>query len=118
MDTRARILVATDFSRSSEAAIDHAVALARKLEAELLIAHVVPFTVAGDLAPPSVSEDALVTARQTLERTVAGVMATGVAARGYVRLGETVLGLLQWIEELAPTLVVVGETGAVRLKLP
>jgi len=111
MDTRTRILVATDFSRSSEAALDHAVGLARKLGAEVAIAHVVPLAPAGEIAPPPVGVDLLAPARESLERIVSAVLAAGVPARGYVRLGETVLGLLEWIDELEPALVVVGSHG-------
>jgi nucleotide-binding universal stress UspA family protein len=111
METRPRILVATDFSRSSEAALDHAVGLARKLNAEVAVAHVVPLAPAGEIAPPPVGVDLLAPARESLERIVSSVRATGVPARGYVRLGETVLALLAWIDELEPALVVVGSHG-------
>jgi nucleotide-binding universal stress UspA family protein len=94
MTRRARILLATDFSRASEAAFREALELARTSRSPLIIAHVleppIPFAPEGYVLPQTYDElDAIVRSdaekrmRALLERVHRkGVRAKGILLRG------------------------------------
>jgi nucleotide-binding universal stress UspA family protein len=108
-----RILLATDFSPSSELALTQAARLAESLGAGLDLVHVhqivvmpVPDTI---LAPPDDSA-ALAEAGRLLHELAARVGAR-VPVQVHLRTNEPVAGVLQLIGEIHPDLVVVGSHG-------
>ena len=110
MESKPRILVAVDFTESSDLAVAEARVLARKLKARIDFAHV---------SPPLVSPSEVMTrepadmrdaewARDHLAALAKRTTAEGIEAEPHLRVGTVVMGLLDAIEQLRPTLVVVG----------
>ena len=107
------ILVAIDFSEGSLRALDEAVRLAPALDADLMLVHVIttPVVIAGDAAQALPIGAWLEQARTDLTTLAVRVRDAQVLARTEVRIGATLSELLAAIEELRPSLVVVGSHG-------
>jgi len=74
--TATKILVATDFSRASDLALDYALVLARRSDAQLYLAHILPTGRPGhpEALPAAPLADA---AWQAAERTLAAILVSG-----------------------------------------
>ena len=95
-----------DLSARHEAAID----FARRLDASIDIVHVcsrVPFEAGTDATAPAYVEDA----RHELALLGARAEAAGLKTATHLRQESVVFGLLQAIEELQPSVVVLGSHG-------
>jgi len=108
------ILLATDFSSSSEAALPHALALARRYDARLLVAHVIRPDL-FEMVPQDHSDAVRVSARRHAEEQIARLQVSG-RLRGVphqVLVGEGPLWsvLSHDIDEHEVDLVVVGTHG-------
>jgi nucleotide-binding universal stress UspA family protein len=103
-----RILVATDFSLCSLAALEYAEELARRFRAELLVLHAENQPLAG-AEMPELTHQAV---ERELARAVQQLRADGLDARGLLRPGAP----LEEIPEAARTerasLIVMGHMGA------
>ncbi len=113
-----RILVPTDFSRSSTNALTYAIAFAEKFAAEVILLHVVqdlalfvPEAVAP--APPVVPpiEQFRAAARTALQRAIAGVQRPGIAIRPEVVEGTPCEEIIRLAREREVDLVVMGTHG-------
>jgi nucleotide-binding universal stress UspA family protein len=91
------VLCATDFSGVADLGLTHALRLARRMSAELLIVHV---ATRHDEA-----------AALALERLRGEVESNGVPCQAWLLHGAVVPTLLQLVEETGPELVVVGSHG-------
>lgn len=94
------IIAATDFSLSSLGALEHAAALARRLDAELLLLHAQG---GPDRMHPA--------AQPELERTVERLRNDGVRARSLLRPGPAHQEILETAERERASLVVMGTHG-------
>jgi nucleotide-binding universal stress UspA family protein len=102
-----RILVATDFSLCSLSALEYAEALARRLDAELLLLHAEGLPVAG-------SEEADLThaaAERELGRTAQRLGNNHLKARSLLRLGAPAEEILKAAETERASLIVMGTHG-------
>jgi nucleotide-binding universal stress UspA family protein len=117
MDTQ-KILVAVDFTDSSDLAVGEARRLARQLNATIAFVHVAPLppsspselvsrdpSALGDLSEP----------RARLTALVAACEREGIAAEPHLCVGSVVMGILDLIERLAPIMVVAGSHGKGRI---
>jgi nucleotide-binding universal stress UspA family protein len=109
------ILVPVDFGEPSDCALDAAIELARRFDAQLTLAHVyeIPaYVYAGityataDLFGPI--EDA---AREYLDKTLREVQKKLPGAKAVLRRGPAAMEILATIEELHPDMVVIGTHG-------
>lgn len=106
------ILVAVDFEEGSEAALRKAETLARDLGASLALVHVarIPFYVYPDLDPKlaaNLRDEIAVAAKKSLIR-----LSEQVGAKRWVlREGEPSEQILEVVEELRPSMVVMGTHG-------
>lgn len=116
-----KILVGTDFSDSSAAALHQAIKLAERLPAQLHLAHISPLhgpvgrsaalAVPTDLGldvPPEFAEAH--EARRQLERLRA-LIGADIEVELHLRIGHTVPELLALVRELRPELLIVGSHG-------
>lgn len=74
--TMRNILLATDFSHSSDAALAHAASIARRYDAKMFLAHVIRPD-AYQLVPPEVTAVALEQTRRYAEQQMAGLLISG-----------------------------------------
>jgi nucleotide-binding universal stress UspA family protein len=121
-----RILVGTDFSSESDVALAHAVRIARRLEAQLLLAHAgtVLEPTAAALAPESAAlaeyqriiAEHDVENRTRLQALVAEVRAQGLKAEEHLIDGFADTALRDAAEKLDADLVVIGTHGRTGLK--
>jgi nucleotide-binding universal stress UspA family protein len=121
-----RILVGTDFSPESEIALAHAVRIARRLDARLLLAHAGTLIepTAAALAPESVAlieyqkivAEHEVESRARLGELVSGVQAQGLVAEEHLIDGFADTALRDAAESLDVDLVVIGTHGRTGLK--
>jgi nucleotide-binding universal stress UspA family protein len=108
------ILLATDFSPASEAALNHAMAIAGHYSSKLYIAHVIgqEFT---DLQPPELTttrlEHAEVLAQQKMEQLVGAARRRGVQGQALIGQGAVWNALLDMIRQNGIDLAVVGTHG-------
>jgi nucleotide-binding universal stress UspA family protein len=104
------ILVATDYSRGSEHALETAVALATRFAARLAVLHVVED---GAWAYPSfpMPRDLRDAAAKHLLETVAGLRARMLDASGFLRQGLAPDEICAAARDLHATLVVIGSQG-------
>ena len=109
-----RILLATDFSPGSMAALPYAVALARRFHSKLYLAHVVA-TEAYSLVPMSARDSALENVRAHAETQMAGVRSmtvlTGITHEVLVDHGDVWPMLSAMIEKQGIDLLVIGTHG-------
>lgn len=108
-----RIMVGVDFSHNSDRALQHAVALAKKLEGTLLLCYV------GE-PPPTVMVPEQLVERQIdyagfYEQQLRGLrdekLPQGVPCETFLVLGDPVREMLELIDRQKPDLVVVGSHG-------
>ncbi len=105
-----KILVAVDFGATSLLAMETALDFARRLDASLEIVHVcprVPFEAETNATAPAYIEDA----QRELSLLGARAEAAGLKAATHLRQESVVFGLLEAIDELQPTLIVLGSHG-------
>jgi len=109
-----RILLATDFSPSSMAALPYAVAMARRFEAKLYLAYVIPAE-AYSLVPLSERDPALENMKAHAAEQMAGLRAmsllSGIAHEVLIDHGEIWPMLSEMVEKHAVDLVVIGTNG-------
>jgi universal stress protein A len=115
-----RIVCATDFSDTAEAAWEVACGLAQVHGSELTLVHVFPdLPPSPDVAVPSVLavwEEQRRWVEQELDRRVADAEARGVRARAVLTMGPPADGLLEATREAHGDLVVVGTHGRTGLE--
>ncbi len=113
-----RILVPTDFSKSSDNALTYAVAFAEKFAASLHLLHVVQdlalfipeaIMAAPPLAPPV--EQFLAAARAALDRAIQGLSRPGLTIRPEVAEGVPAEEILRLARERDVDLIVMGTHG-------
>ena len=110
------LLVATDFSDRSRAALNYAVDLARALAAEIDLLHVVPPPPKTEMvidaylgrALPAVSEELISTAQRRLESLLANLPHEGVRVRTLVEAGDPAATIVRIASELPSDLVLIG----------
>jgi nucleotide-binding universal stress UspA family protein len=122
-----RILVPTDFGKSSENALSYAVAFARKFGAEVLLVHVVqdlsafiPEAIFATPPPVPPVEQFIAAARAAVERVVGGLAADGVTLHAEVGVGPPADEIVRLAKEKEVDLVVMGthgHTGLTRMML-
>lgn len=102
------LLVATDFSAAADRALDHAIDLARRHDASLVLVHA-----ACCLEEPSDSpaEEWRVTGTDELERRVRQLQAFGLTVRGACGLGSPAKLILDEAERAEADLIFVGAHG-------
>ena len=111
-----RILVATDFSPRSQAALRYAMGLARALSAELDLLHVIPPPARTELvigaylgrALPAVDTQLLGAARTRLEGMLAEVSHEGVRTTLLVEPGDPAATVVRMATEIPSDLIVLG----------
>jgi universal stress protein A len=112
-----KILVPVDFSECSQGALDEAIELARKFDAELHLLHCYPIHPVGPAAPydvmlpPSIEQTIQESARGLLaewERKVAG---RGVKARKHLSPGAPASEISELAHALGVDLIVMGTRG-------
>ena len=108
----ARILVATDFSETSDRALEHALALARTCNSRIFLTHVIPvdLMMAPELAEAS-REQMHKAAREGMERTLAGGRFFGVPHEEIIEEGALWPSIEALIRKHDIDLVVVGTHG-------
>ena len=108
----ARILVATDFSETSDRALEHALALARSYNSRIFLTHVIPvdLMMAPELAEAS-REQMHKAAREGMERTLAGGRFFGVPHEEIIEEGALGPSIEALIGKHDIDLVVVGTHG-------
>jgi len=115
-----RIVCATDFSDTAEAAWAVACGLAAVHRAELTLVHVFPdLPPSPDVAVPSVMEvweEQRRWVSQELERRVADSVARGLRSRAVLKMGPAAAGLVEAVNEVGGDLVVVGTHGRTGLE--
>jgi universal stress protein A len=115
-----RIVCATDFSDTAEAAWEMACGLAGVHRAELTLVHVFPdLPPSPDVAVPSVMEvweEQRRWVSQELERRVADAVARGLRSRAVLKMGPAAAGLVEAVNEVGGDLVVVGTHGRTGLE--
>ncbi len=111
-----KILLPTDFSPSSLAALDMASDLAQHFHAQLVLVHVIPFfptTTMPDFVPEtSFLLEARTRAEQLLTKSHAALVAKGIKATFSVEVGDDVAGnIMEVIEREQIDLVVISTHG-------
>jgi nucleotide-binding universal stress UspA family protein len=111
-----RILVATDFSETSDAALDYAIALAKELGAKVTLAHVYDLPVYGFPNGAMVASAEMATAIMTgAQEGVAAACAkrsgAGVPLDAVVRQGQAFEEVHRIAEEVGADLIVIGTHG-------
>lgn len=109
-----RILVASDFSQSSEKALLHAIAIARHFDATLYLTHIVSalgFVLAGPDATLAASEAALRDVRRLEDRLSASGILTGVNHEIVIREGDIWEQIQEVVKDENIDLIVVGTHG-------
>lgn len=112
-----RILCATDFSDTAEAAWETACELARVHRAELVLVHVftgLPMYSYAELPGPTVQkvwEEQRQWVEQTLDERVAAATARGLTARGVLKIGAAATEIPETATEEHADLIVVGTHG-------
>lgn len=103
------ILVAIDYGRESDCALDQAIELAARLNAGLEIAHVVPPP--PPPLPPEADTPEVQAGSERLAQAAEKARQKGLIAVTHLRMDTVVFSLLELIEERKPLLVVVGSHG-------
>jgi len=113
-----RILVPTDFSKSSSNALTYAGAFAEKFGAELYLIHVVqdlslfiPEAVLVGPVPAPPAEQFLAAARTALERAIQGLSFPGVTIHSEVLEGSAFDAIIRFAREKDIDLIVMGTHG-------
>lgn len=114
MDTLQRILVATDFSEHSDKAVRYGAAMAKKLEAELHLLHVVqptPVMYEEGMYFPTDADEQLEAAAQQQLQTLEVAGSEGVAIVRQVVRGAPFVEILRYAKDQSVNLIVVGTHG-------
>lgn len=117
LDDLQLILVPTDFSETSAAAVAAAVALARKFGAAIEVLHVdldpvLVLPPPGDVITlPFAVESGLAGAAEKLEQTVAAVRAQDVACTGASESGRTHAAIVDHAVKIGAGMIVMGSHG-------
>ena len=113
-----RILFPTDFSELSQAAEKSACELADRFGAELHVLHVLhdlfltmPQTAAALLIPPNALEDVINFAEAEIQKVPSAAWASGKKVVRVVRIGTTHDTIVQYANENAIDLIVIGTHG-------
>jgi nucleotide-binding universal stress UspA family protein len=108
-----RFVVGVDFSPSSARAVDEAVRMARRMGARIDFVHICPLPPSAPELPLDVSGfDA---AQKSLADLKAATLRAGVPAETHLGVGSATFGLLDFINRLSPSLVLVGSHGRTAL---
>ena len=115
------MLVATDFSASSDVALDRAVDLARGLGAEIEVLHVHKVTTTSvpptlDMVPIPPSSKEVAAGEEALADRVARVRAAGLPCEGESRFGKPEDEIVRRAVERSARLIVLGSHGASTLR--
>lgn len=110
------ILVPTDFGEPSEAALDHAVELARVFGAEIVVMHayeipIIGFPDGAMVATAELTARILEGAQIGLDNQIASRKGSGVVLRGLVKQGDAPRMVNEAVEELGAGMVVMGTHG-------
>lgn len=113
---RIKILHPTDFSEGAEQARDEAIRLARALDAEVVLVHVLSQTPLYAEGLSGVQIDRIYEAQRTwaeesMRGRVAETLAAGVPARGLLRVGVPAQEVVRAAEEERVDLIVLGTHG-------
>jgi nucleotide-binding universal stress UspA family protein len=105
-----RILLPTDGSETAQAAVDHALSLAERYDADIHVVHVI------DTHRYDTSIDSLVAplrraGEQYVERATAATAGEGVDVTTAIEMGRPGRALLEYIDERDVDLVVMGTSG-------
>ena len=109
-----KILLATDFSPASEAALPYALTIARHYGSELFIAHVIPPEFADLIAPewaPTIRQEARRFAQQNMERFLSAGREWGVSCQPLIGEGAIWDVLQDMIQQNGLDLIVLGTHG-------
>jgi len=109
-----KILLATDFSPASEAALPHALTIARHYGSELFIAHVISPEIADLIAPeraPAVHQEAQRVAQQNMERFLSAGRQRGISCQPLIGEGAIWEVLQGMIQQNGVDLIVLGTHG-------
>jgi universal stress protein A len=113
-----RILVPTDFGKSSENALTYGLAFAQKFGAEVWLLHVVQdlalfYPEAVFVTPPPAPpvEQFIAAARATLERVVKGLNVHGVTVHSEIGVGPPYDEIVRFAKEKDIDLIVMGTHG-------
>lgn len=107
-----RVLIPTDFSLCSLAALEYAQDLAQSVQAELIVMHVEGLP----LTPADVVELTLGAGEREVSRVVEQLRAEHVRARGVVRAGAPVEEILEVADHEKVSLIVAGTHGRTGFK--
>src|SRR5690606_29378095 len=122
-----RILVPTDFSKPAQNAIDVAVDVAKRANAQIILLHVVEeasgttFNITGEVNLSGGWEDKLFTmklierSKKQMAKVFEDVKATGVKVKQELRVGTAFHGMRDIITEQKVDLVVMGTAGRTKL---
>jgi nucleotide-binding universal stress UspA family protein len=110
------ILVATDFSRAANRALDEAIALARALDARIEVLHVhriltSPLPPAMEIAQVGPSPKAVAEAEAALADQVARVRGAGIACEGESRFGQLWEEITNRAIEISARFIAIGSHG-------
>ena len=115
-----RIVCATDFSDTAEAAWEVACDLAAVHRAEVTLVHVFPdLPPSPEIAVPSVVEvweEQRRWVSQEVDRRVADAAARGLRSRAVVKMGPAAPGLVEAVTDVSADLLVVGTHGRTGLE--
>ncbi len=123
-----KILVPTDFSKPAKLATDVAIAIAKKVKAQIVLLHVLEqptsksFNVTGEAISGDSSEEKLFTlmlikkAKNEFAKIIQETESEGVKVVGQLRLGNPFHGMRTMITELDVDLVVMGTSGRTQLE--
>jgi nucleotide-binding universal stress UspA family protein len=123
-----KILVPTDFSKPAQIAIDVAVDIARKANAQLILLHVIEeasgtsFNITGEVDASGGWEDKLFTmklierSKKQMAKLFEDVKSTGVKVKNELRVGTAFHGMRDIITEQKVDLVVMGTAGRTKME--
>jgi nucleotide-binding universal stress UspA family protein len=123
-----KILVPTDFSKPAKLATDVAIAIAKKVKAQVVLLHILEqptsksFNVTGEVVSGDSWEDKLFTikliekAKKEFAKITQDAESEGVKVSGQLRLGNPFHGMRTVITELDVDLVVMGTSGRTQLE--
>ena len=113
MEKRSEILVAVDFTECADAAFEAALGMGSRLDAGLLLVHVIEPLAASpwELVSHVVADGRMREARDALGKLLERARARGIAARTQIHVGPAAHMLLAEIDRAHPALVVVGSHG-------
>ena len=111
------ILVPTDFSKNADNALEHAIALAKKMKAKILLIHAFQMSIIYPDTPLQLTDEQMAStekeATKTLELLQKRVIESGIPNCEYInQAGFTVDVILESADKFHPDLVVMGTRGA------